>query len=73
MRFQYFKRFEGSIEFEWMSEIAPLLNDHFGLKNDQRKIIGHDTNIDYTGYKWINTVFNAISNEQVLDIHYKNF
>ncbi|WP_431244243.1 hypothetical protein ACQ9BO_07730 [Flavobacterium sp. P21] len=30
------QRFEGSPEFEWVNEIAPLLNDKFGLKSQEK-------------------------------------
>lgn len=66
-------RFEGSVEFEWLTDIAPILDDHFGLKSKKQKIIGHDTNVDYTGYKWITSLFNSISNEIVLHLEYKTF
>jgi len=67
------QRFEGSPEFEWVNEIGPLLKDQFGFKSDERKIIGYESNIDYSGYEYISLLFNAISNKRVLKIIYKSF
>ena len=67
------QRFEGSPEFEWVNEIGPMLRDQFGLKDSEEKIIGYDTNIDYSGYEHIAKLFNTISNKQVLKVKYKSF
>ena len=67
------QRFEGSPEFEWVNEIGPMLRDQFGLKDTEEKIIGYDTNIDYSGYEHIANLFNAISNKQVLKVKYRSF
>ena len=67
------KRFEGSPEFEWVNEITPLLNDKFGLKNETKKVMEFDSNIDYSGHQFISKIFNAISNKIVLFIHYQPF
>ena len=40
------QRFEGSPEFEWVNEIAPLLNDKFGLKDNEQNVMSLETNID---------------------------
>lgn len=66
------QRFGGSPEFEWINEIAPLLNDKFSLKNKQ-KVISLESNIDYTGYEYITPIFNAIINKTVLKIIYEPF
>ncbi|MBI9037708.1 MAG: WYL domain-containing protein [Bacteroidales bacterium] len=67
------QRFEGAPQFEWINEIGPMLSTHFGLNNNERKVMSYDTNIDYTGYDKIMPVFNAIINERVLEINYKPF
>ncbi|MFV8355484.1 helix-turn-helix transcriptional regulator [Flavobacterium sp. XS1P32] len=67
------QRFEGSPEFEWVNEIAPLLNDKFGLKNNESKVMSLESNIDYKGYNLITPIFNAIINKTVLKIKYKPF
>ncbi|PCJ67370.1 MAG: WYL domain-containing protein [Bacteroidetes bacterium] len=67
------QRFEGSPEFEWVQEISPLLNDQFGLKDDTRKVIAYETNVDYEGYKHISTIFNAITQKRVLKVNYRPF
>jgi predicted DNA-binding transcriptional regulator YafY len=68
-----FQRFEGGIEFEWLDEIGPKLEDFFGLSKAKKKIISHEHNADYVGQNFFSTFFNAISNEQVLNVHYKTF
>jgi predicted DNA-binding transcriptional regulator YafY len=67
------QRFEGSPEFEWVNEIAPLLNDKFALKNNESKVMSLESNIDYKGYKLITPIFNAIINKTVLKIKYEPF
>jgi len=67
------QRFEGSPQFEWINELAPLLTDHFGLKNTDQKVMSYDSNIDYTGYDKIQPIFNAIVNKRVLEIEYEPF
>lgn len=67
------QRFEGSPEFEWVNEIAPLLNDKFGLKNNERKVMSLESNVDYKGYRLITPLFNAIINKTVLKIKYEPF
>jgi predicted DNA-binding transcriptional regulator YafY len=67
------QRFEGSPEFEWVNEIAPLLNDKFGLKSNDQKVMSLETNIDYKGYEYITPIFNAIINKSVIVINYGPF
>ncbi|KVV16021.1 YafY family protein [Flavobacterium sp. TAB 87] len=66
-------RFEGSPEFEWVNEIAPLLNDKFGLKSQEKKVMSLESNIDYSGYDYITPLFNAIINKTVVKINYEPF
>jgi predicted DNA-binding transcriptional regulator YafY len=66
------QRFEGAPQFEWINEIGPMLDSHFGL-SDSRKIMSYDTNIDYSGYEYITQIFNAILNKRVLQIEYEPF
>lgn len=67
------QRFEGSPEFEWINELGPLLNDKFGLKNQDKKVMSLESNIDYKGYDYITTLFNAIINKTVLSVNYEPF
>jgi predicted DNA-binding transcriptional regulator YafY len=66
-------RFQGRPEFEWVGELAPLLSDKFGLSSADSKVMGYDSNIDYSGYHMITPLFNAIVNHQVLQIGYRPF
>lgn len=67
------QRFDGAPSFEWISELAPMLTDRFGLKNSNQKVMSYDSNIDYTGYDKIQPIFNAIVNKRVLEIEYQPF
>jgi predicted DNA-binding transcriptional regulator YafY len=67
------QRFEGSPEFEWVNELVPLLKDQFGLKDNATKVMGFDSNIEYSGYEYITPLFNAIVNQRVLKIDYRPF
>lgn len=67
------QRFEGSPEFEWVNELGPLLNDKFSLKNQNKKVMSLESNIDYKGYDYITPLFNAIINKTVIKINYEPF
>lgn len=67
------QRFEGSPEFEWANELGPLLNDKFGLKNQDKKVMSLESNIDYKGYNYITPLFNSIINKTVIKINYEPF
>jgi predicted DNA-binding transcriptional regulator YafY len=66
-----FQRFSGSPGFEWVEEINVLLKNKFGGGND--KVISFETNIDYSGYKWISPLFNAIIQKKALKVTYTPF
>ena len=66
-------RFKGLPQFEWISEILPVINDRMGLVNDSKQVILFDSNLDYTGVKYIEPIFQAISNNRVLKIEYQDF
>lgn len=67
------QRFEGSPEFEWANQLGPLINDKFGLKNQDKKVMSLESNIDYKGYNYITPLFNAIINKTVIKINYEPF
>ena len=50
--------------------MMPVLSDTFKLEGNQKKVIGFDSNIDYTGNKWIPIIFNAIVNKRVIEVTY---
>lgn len=66
-------RFEGAPGFEWISEMSSMLTDKFDLKDSNKKVMSFDSNIDYSGYKYITPIFNAIVNKRVLKIQYEPF
>ena len=66
-------RFKGLPQFEWVNELIPILNDKLGFTNESKQVIYFDTNIDYEGISYIEPIFNAISNNRVLEIEYQDF
>ena len=66
-------RFEGNPGFEWISEVSVILQDSFGLKTNNEKVISFERNLDYTGENYISQLFNAIVNKRVLSIEYEPF
>lgn len=66
-------RFEGAPGFEWISEMSSMLSDKFGLQDSEKKVMSYDSNIDYSGYKHITPIFNAIVNKRVLQVQYEPF
>ena len=70
---QVLQRFEGAPQFEWLNSVNNILQDKFGIKNEEKKVIGFEQNIDYTGSQHISTLFNAINNKQALEITYQPF
>jgi predicted DNA-binding transcriptional regulator YafY len=66
-------RFTGTPQFEWVNQIIPTLEDKFGLKGKRKDVIAFDSNIDLKGLNFIKPVFDAVMNQQVLHIDYKDF
>lgn len=66
-------RFKGLPQFEWVNELIPILNDKLGFANESKQVIHFDSNIDYEGISFIEPIFNAISNNRVLEIEYQDF
>lgn len=66
-------RFEGSQGFEWISEMMVILQDSFGIKKEDEKVISFERNVDYSGYNNITQLFNAIVNKRALAIKYGPF
>lgn len=67
------ERFQGGPQFEWLDEIIPLFKSHFGIQGKSHKAMGFESNIDYSGHQHITTLFNAITNRQVLQVKYTSF
>lgn len=67
------QRLSGKEEFEWMNELAPLLQDQLGLLDVDKKVMSYESNIDYAGYSMISPAFEAIINKVVLRVVYKPF
>lgn len=70
---QIFSRFSGNPQFEWVSEMIPMLESKFGLIERKNEVISFENNIDLKGFNFITPLFNAIINERVLSVKYKDF
>ena len=70
---QIFSRFSGTPQFEWVNEMIPMLESKFGLIERKSEIISFENNIDLKGLHFLTPLFNAIVNERVLLVKYKDF
>lgn len=70
---QILSRFSGTPQFEWVNEMIPMLESRFGLSKRENEVIAYDSNIDLKGLHFLTPIFNAIINERVLSISYKDF
>lgn len=70
---QIFSRFSGTPQFEWVNEMIPMLESKFGLIARKNEIISFESNVDLKGLNFLTSFFNAIVNERVLLIQYKDF
>jgi predicted DNA-binding transcriptional regulator YafY len=66
-------KFRGMPQFEWVNELIPKLKQTFQLTNSEREVISFETNIFLKGIEYIEILFNAILNKQVLNIKYQPF
>lgn len=70
---QIFSRFSGTPQFEWVNEMIPMLETKFGLIERKNEVISFESNIDLKGLHFLTPLFNAIINERVLLVKYKDF
>lgn len=70
---QIFSRFSGAPQFEWLNEMITKLESKFGLIERKSEIISFESNIDLKGIQFLTPLFNAIVNERVLLVKYKDF
>jgi predicted DNA-binding transcriptional regulator YafY len=70
---QILSRFSGTPQFEWINEMIPMLESKFGLIKREKEVIAYDSNVDLKGLHYLTPIYNAIINERVLSISYKDF
>lgn len=70
---QIFSRFSGTPQFEWVNEMIPMLESKFGLIARKSEVISFESNIDLKGLHFLTPLFNAIINERVILVNYKDF
>lgn len=66
-------QFDGLPQFECLYEILPILQNKFALRAENKPVIEIHSNKDFSGLKYITTLYNAIVNKNVLKITYKRF
>lgn len=70
---QIISRFSGTPQFEWVNEMIPMLESKFGLVERKNQVISFESNVDLKGLHFLMPLFNAIINERVLLVKYKDF
>ena len=70
---QIISRFSGTPQFEWVNEMIPMLESKFGLIERENEVISFERNVDLKGLDLLTPLFNAIINERVLRVKYKDF
>lgn len=65
-------RFKGLPQFEWVDEMKARLEVSFSL-NNQEKVIEFEENRYLTGKEHIGTLYDAITNKQVINLNYHPF
>ena len=66
-------RFAGAPQFEAVQEMIPVLKDRLGLDHQSKEVIGLESNIDLKGIEYLSQLYDAIINEQVLEVEYQDF
>ena len=60
-------------QFDWLNETIVFLNDKLKLNNNSQQVIYLEDNTNYTGRKYIEAIYDAITNKKVLEIGYQRF
>ena len=70
---QTLQRFKGLPSFEWMDTLVSKLEDKLTIKTTASDILSYEENTGYVGIDWLKDVFDAIINQQPLQVNYRNF
>lgn len=66
-------RFKGLPQFNWINELLPKLDQTFQLSNQKHEIFHFDNNEYLQGIEFLTPLFNAVLNQQTLQIDYQSF
>jgi len=66
-------RFRGMPQFDWMESLLANLQDKFSLCGNEENVIGFEQNVDYLAANYLQDLFMAIINHQVLHVNYRTF
>ena len=67
------QRFKGLPSFEWMDSLINKLESKLTIKTTSSGILSFEENAGYVGIDWLKDVFDAIINQQPLQVDYRNF
>lgn len=67
-----FERFQGIEELKWLSELNEFIEENSSIKTI-KPIISFDDKFDYEGANYVVSIYEAIINQNVLEISYKHF
>lgn len=70
---QIISRFSGAPQFEWVNEMIPKMESKFGLIAQENEIISFESNVDLKGRHRLQPLFQAIINQRVLSVTYRDF
>lgn len=70
---QILSRFSGTPQFEWVNELIPRLESKFGIITNKSEVVSFESNLDLKGLHFLMPLFQAIVNERVLLVRYKDF
>lgn len=66
-------RYKGLPQFDWMEGFIVGLEDKFGVRGNDKCVIGLEQNLDYKGVGYLSGLLDAIINKLVLQIKYRTF
>ncbi len=66
-------RLKGMPNFTWVDEITTRINAGLDLANQSTKVIEFDQNQYLKGIEFINPIYNAIVNQEVIAVGYQSF
>jgi len=67
------QRFKGLPTFQWMTTMINKLEDKLIVKTSSQNILSYEENVDYVGIEWLKDCFDAIINQQPINVQYRKF
>lgn len=67
------QRFKGLPTFEWMTPLIDKLESKVASRTSSSDILSFEENSDYSGIEWLKDCFDAIINQQPIQVDYRTF